>query len=148
VQQFDQQRLRGLLRLVDISRSNRVLRICANKVVSGGRFSTRPSTIRAQDTRQSVSAQHINQFEGLAAARPTVHQEGPYRFFFYSADRNDPPHVHVERDASRAKFWIAPVRLARSGGFGAAELLRVERLVVERESWLLRVWDEYFTDSE
>ena len=75
---------------------------------------------------------------------PTVHREGPYRFFFYSADRNEPPHVHVERDANRAKFWLDPVRLARSGGFGAAELHQVERLVVAREQLLLKAWNEYF----
>ena len=63
---------------------------------------------------------------------PTVHHEGPYRVFFYSADRVEPPHVHIERDANRAKFWLTPVRLARSGGFGAAELLRLEKLVNER----------------
>jgi len=79
---------------------------------------------------------------------PTVHREGPYRFFFYSADRNEPQHVHVERDSSRAKFWLAPVRLAHSGGFGAAELLRLERLVFERQLLLLRAWDEYFTATE
>jgi hypothetical protein len=79
---------------------------------------------------------------------PTVHREGPYRFFFYSADRHEPAHVHVERDASRAKFWLAPVRLARSGGFDAAELMRLGRLVVEREQQLLRAWDEYFTTTE
>jgi hypothetical protein len=27
---------------------------------------------------------------------PTVLRSGPYRFFFYSADRGEPPHVHVE----------------------------------------------------
>jgi 5-enolpyruvylshikimate-3-phosphate synthase len=79
---------------------------------------------------------------------PTVLHDGPYRFFFYSADRHEPPHVHVERDASRAKFWLAPVRLARSGGFGAAELLRLERIVNERQSSLLEAWNEYFTDAE
>lgn len=79
---------------------------------------------------------------------PTVHHDGPYRSFFYSADRNEPAHVHVERDANRAKFWLAPVRLARSGGFGAAELQRVERIVIEREQLLLRAWDEYFTITE
>ena len=31
---------------------------------------------------------------------PTVHREGPYRFFFYSADNSEPPHVHVEREAT------------------------------------------------
>ena len=56
--------------------------------------------------------------------------------------------VHVEREANRAKFWLSPVRLARSGGFGAAELLRIERLVIERQALLLRAWDEYFTATE
>jgi hypothetical protein len=40
------------------------------------------------------------------------------------------------------------VQLVRSGGFGAAELLRLERLVVEREERLLRAWHEYFSISE
>jgi hypothetical protein len=79
---------------------------------------------------------------------PTVHREGRYRFFFYSGDRNEPAHVHVEREANRAKFWLAPVRLARSSGFGAAELLRIMRLVVERESLLLKAWNEYFTSQD
>jgi hypothetical protein len=76
---------------------------------------------------------------------PTVHREGPYRFFFYSADRQEPQHVHVERDVCRAKFWLNPVQLARSGGFGAAELLRLERLVAQRQELFLRAWHEYFT---
>lgn len=75
---------------------------------------------------------------------PTVHQEGPYRFFFYSADRNEPPHIHVERDTQRAKFWLDPVRLARSGGFGAAELRELERIVMERGQLFLGKWNEYF----
>lgn len=79
---------------------------------------------------------------------PTAHREGPYRFFFYSADRNEPPHVHAERDTNRAKFWLDPVRLARSGGFGAAELQHVERLVTAREQLLLRTWNEYFTVAD
>jgi hypothetical protein len=78
----------------------------------------------------------------------TVLQDGPYRFFFYSADRVEPPHVHVERDANRAKLWFTPVRLARSGGFGAAELLRVEKMVNDRQSFLLGAWNEYFTVTE
>lgn len=79
---------------------------------------------------------------------PTVHREGPYRFFFYSADRHEPPHVHVERDANRAKVWLGPVRLARSGGFRAAELQQIERLVVALEQLLLRAWNEYFTVTD
>ncbi|MGH8747327.1 MAG: DUF4160 domain-containing protein, partial [Burkholderiales bacterium] len=29
---------------------------------------------------------------------PTALRKGPYRFFFYAGDRNEPVHVHVERD--------------------------------------------------
>lgn len=39
---------------------------------------------------------------------PTVLRLGPYRFFFYSVDRGEPPHVHVRRDRGTAKFWLDP----------------------------------------
>ncbi|MGH2758625.1 MAG: DUF4160 domain-containing protein [Actinomycetota bacterium] len=42
---------------------------------------------------------------------PPVLRSGPYRFFFYSGDRLEPPHVHVERDDDQAKFWLQPVAL-------------------------------------
>lgn len=35
---------------------------------------------------------------------PTIWEHGPYRFFVYSADRDKPPHVHVERERNKAKF--------------------------------------------
>ena len=79
---------------------------------------------------------------------PTIFESGPYRFFFYSADREEPPHVHVEREANRAKFWLTPVSPARSGGFAATELLRIERIVRQQQQTLLRAWNEYFVPSE
>jgi hypothetical protein len=75
---------------------------------------------------------------------PTVLRSGPYRFFFYSADRDEPPHVHLAREDFEAKFWLDPVRLERSRGFGRTELLRLEALVIEQRAFLLRAWNEYF----
>ena len=69
---------------------------------------------------------------------------GPYRFFFYAGDGGEPRHVHVERNASRAKFWLEPVRLQESGGFRGAELNRLAALVEEHRDTLVRAWDEYF----
>ncbi|MCO6455665.1 MAG: DUF4160 domain-containing protein [Pirellulaceae bacterium] len=37
---------------------------------------------------------------------PTVLRVGPYRFFFYAGDGDEPAHVHVERDDSEAKVWL------------------------------------------
>jgi hypothetical protein len=75
---------------------------------------------------------------------PTVSRSGPYRFFFYSADGEEPPHVHVERDDSEAKFWLNPVLLERSCGFGRTELHRIEAMVGAESDTLLRAWHEYF----
>lgn len=38
---------------------------------------------------------------------------GPYRFFFYSFDCNEPKHVHVQRERMVCKFWLEPVALSR-----------------------------------
>jgi hypothetical protein len=75
---------------------------------------------------------------------PTVFRSGPYRFFFYSADEDEPPHVHVERDRATAKFWLEPVRLERSRGFGRVELGRIQTLVEGNTDSLVRSWHEYF----
>lgn len=75
---------------------------------------------------------------------PTVLRAGPYRFFFYAGDREEPPHVHIERDDNVAKFWLSPVRLATSGGFSRNEINRIQSLVTENKERLLRSWNEYF----
>lgn len=75
---------------------------------------------------------------------PTVLRIGPYRFFFYAGDQDEPPHVHVERDDSEAKFWLDPVRLQRSHGFAAGEIRSIEKLVLENQQGLLDSWNEFF----
>lgn len=75
---------------------------------------------------------------------PTVLRSGPYRFFFYAGDREEPPHVHVERDDCEAKIWLDPVRLERSGGFAAKELRRIEQIVTEHHLQLMDSWNDFF----
>ena len=75
---------------------------------------------------------------------PTVLRIGPYRFFFYAGDRDEPPHVHLEREDKIAKFWLDPVCLEGSRGFGRAEVRRIEALVEQHAAMLLRSWHEYF----
>jgi uncharacterized protein DUF4160 len=43
---------------------------------------------------------------------PTVLRFPSYRFFFYAGDREEPPHVHVEREDRLAKFWLEPVNIS------------------------------------
>jgi len=37
---------------------------------------------------------------------PTILRERGYRFFFCADDRSEPRHVHVQREAHTAKFWL------------------------------------------
>lgn len=77
---------------------------------------------------------------------PTVAQIGPYRFFFYSNEGDESPHIHVKREAKVGKFWLDPVELAAPGGFPSHELREIERLVMEhRETWI-GMWHEYFNN--
>ena len=78
---------------------------------------------------------------------PTILRIGPYRFFFYAGDRDEPPHVHVERDIDLAKFWLDPIRMQTSGNFSRSETVRIHRLVEENREALLRSWSEFFNRS-
>jgi hypothetical protein len=75
---------------------------------------------------------------------PTVLRIGPYRFYFYSHETTEPSHIHVDRDALSAKFWLEPVSLARNLGFSPVELRKVQLLVVEHQKKLLDAWHGYF----
>jgi len=76
---------------------------------------------------------------------PTILESGPDRFFFFfSSDRAAPPHVHLAREQNLATFWLVPVRLATSLGFGAREAHRLAGLVVQHEAGCLKAWHEYF----
>ena len=71
---------------------------------------------------------------------PTVLPTGPYRFYFYSHESHEPPHVHVDRDDLSAKFWLQPVGLARNLGFSPNELRRIQKLIAQHQPALLEAW--------
>jgi hypothetical protein len=75
---------------------------------------------------------------------PTVLLSGPYRFYFYSHEPNEPPHVHIDRDDLSAKFWLQTVGLARNCGFSPHELRRLQKLVVQHQTAFLEAWNGYF----
>jgi len=79
---------------------------------------------------------------------PTVLRIGKYRFFFYSNENNEPPHIHVKAAECEAKFWLGAVGLAFNHGYKSHELNEVERLVKEHQADLLEAWNEYFSREQ
>jgi hypothetical protein len=78
---------------------------------------------------------------------PTALRLGPYRFYFYSHEPNEPPHIHVDRDDLSAKFWLDPVQLAANFGFRAHELREIQSIVLYRRAQLLEARHEFFGGS-
>ena len=69
--------------------------------------------------------------------------EGPYRFFFYSFDCNEPEHVHVQRETRLCKFWLKPLTLAKNQGFAPTELNGIRRILKSNLARLHEAWHEH-----
>jgi len=74
---------------------------------------------------------------------PTVLRIGPYRFYFYSNEKGEPPHIHVQREQFLAKFWLNPVALAGSKRFSSHELRTIQKYVEENTEIFLEAWNEH-----
>jgi hypothetical protein len=75
---------------------------------------------------------------------PTVLHVGPYRFFFYSSDGDEPIHVHVDRDSAVAKYWVRPPQLDHGRGFRPSELRKIRRIIEAHQPMIIEAWDEFF----
>ena len=67
-----------------------------------------------------------------------------YRFYFYSHEPNEPPHIHVDRGGLSVKFWLQTVAVARNLGYSAHELSELHRLVRMHRDALLEAWHGHF----
>ncbi len=68
-----------------------------------------------------------------------------YRFFFFSLEGHEPPHIHVEQAERFAKFWLSPVSLVKSRGFRSGELSEIQKIVEENIETFLEKWNEHFS---
>ena len=73
---------------------------------------------------------------------PVVLRVMGYKFWFYEADLDEPPHVHVGKAGKEAKYWLNPVRTARTGRFRSADLSEIERIIYENRDFLMNAWEK------
>ena len=78
---------------------------------------------------------------------PTVKIIGRFRFHFYSADRNEPPPIHVSTPDGEAKFWLRPMSIAFARKLNRKELSRATHLVHTYQEEFLKAWHEFFQDE-
>ncbi len=75
---------------------------------------------------------------------PTVLRWNGYRFYFFSNEGNEPPHIHVDKGDATAKFWLADGAPTRVIGFDAKEMRVLSAKVTEERERMLAAWHDYF----
>ncbi len=78
---------------------------------------------------------------------PTRLRIGGFRFYFYSHEPNEPPHVHVDRGDATIKLWLDSLEVARSRGFRAHEIGGIVAMVEEHRITFLEAWHDYFDEG-
>ena len=79
---------------------------------------------------------------------PTILRHDGFRFFFFSNEGNEPPHIHVEQAEAYAKFWLNPVELAHTSAFSSRQLKKLRKLVEQNQQLFNESWDEYFNSDQ
>ena len=75
---------------------------------------------------------------------PTVHRERGFNFFFFSEERKEPPHIHVESGDGYAKMWLGPpVGVVFSYGFSPRERRAAVEIVIRERAMMEKAWHDH-----
>ena len=75
---------------------------------------------------------------------PTIYRQNGFRFYFYSHEPNEPPHVHIDKGEATIKVWLGSLEVAKSRGFRAHEISGIIDLVNGHQAMFTEKWHEYF----
>ncbi|WP_084153936.1 DUF4160 domain-containing protein [Simplicispira psychrophila] len=75
---------------------------------------------------------------------PTILRVDGFRLYFYSHEPNEPPHVHIDKGPATAKVWLHDASVARSVGYSAPELGKIQRMVKNHQPSLKEAWHAFF----
>jgi hypothetical protein len=75
---------------------------------------------------------------------PTILRIEGLRFYFFSHEPNEPPHVHIDKAGSTMKVWLENLKVAKSRGFRGNGRNAILTHVEEHRAMMLEAWHEYF----
>ncbi len=75
---------------------------------------------------------------------PNIFRWRNCRFYFYSHEGNEPPHVHIDCAEKVAKVWLAHLSLAYAEHFNSRELKNLLSVVEKNQAEFLEAWHAHF----
>jgi hypothetical protein len=77
---------------------------------------------------------------------PTVLIVDGFRFFFYSNENNEPPHIHIDKAEASGKVWLVPaIDIVYMYGFSNSEQKEILKIINLNSETFIKKWHEYFS---
>ncbi len=77
---------------------------------------------------------------------PTVFHEKGFKFYFYSSDCQEKPHVHVDGPSGTAKIWLSTLDFFNSS-MSARDEKRALEIVTKRIAEIWAAWRKHCGSS-
>lgn len=74
---------------------------------------------------------------------PTVLVKDGFRFFFYSREGNEPPHIHVIGKGGEMKIWLSSLEISKVYNLSPKEQRVVLEIVLTNVELFKKEWENF-----
>jgi hypothetical protein len=74
---------------------------------------------------------------------PTVLTKDGFRFFFYSREGNEPPHIHIIGKGGEMKIWLSDLEIAKVYNLSPKEQRIVLEITATNVELLKKEWGNF-----
>ena len=78
---------------------------------------------------------------------PSLLAQDGFRFFFFSDEGNEPPHVHVVGRGGKAKIWLMPVEISKVYGLSPSDRRQILEIVQKNVKLFLEEYEDWHAPS-
>lgn len=75
---------------------------------------------------------------------PTIYRKNGYRFFFYSNEGSEPPHIHIIGHGGEAKIWLQTAEFAFDYNINPAQRRWLKAQVKQHVLEFMEKWNDVF----
>ncbi len=77
---------------------------------------------------------------------PTILRQDGFRFYFFSNENQEPPHVHIDKNNCTMKIWLHDNTIACTIGYNTKEINKLIKITSKNNLLLERAWHEHFSN--
>ena len=75
---------------------------------------------------------------------PTIYRFEGFRFFFYSNEGNEPPHIHISKNDCEMKVWLRTLVVDYSFGFKPSEERIILKIIRNNQKRFISEWVKFY----